>query len=479
MFLEQERLFDMEDQILFAKLSGDYNPLHINPIVARRLLFGRPVVHGVHTLLWALDVWLLDKKRSIELRTISVVFNLPVAVGQAVNIVIVQDDVENVKIILMVGKTKAVQIEATFIQVPVENIQYELPPSHSFDQTECRMLEKDDMEFAAGKTSLFLDRQLAKCLFPNLLGQFSWLQLSQILATTRIVGMLCPGFHSIYSGMELAFYDQVSIDAYEMVYHVLNFDSRFAMTSIAVEASGMKGSLKAFFRPPPKRQRSYQDIARVVNHNEFGEQYAIIIGGSRGLGEVAAKLLAAGGADVCISYYHGSEEADSVVAEIVSGGGKAYKIPFNVLEPPENLGMLFRENWNPTHLYYFATPFIAVGSRGVFSYQLFENFCNYYIKGFYDTINAINSAGTGLKKIFYPSTVFVDELPLNMAEYSISKAAGEMLCRFLQKSLAKGNVVYHDRLQRLATDQTASLLPIESNDPVPVILSILRSIALC
>ena len=49
------RSFSIADQTAFATLSGDFNPLHIDAVAARRLMFGRPVVHGIHLLLWALD----------------------------------------------------------------------------------------------------------------------------------------------------------------------------------------------------------------------------------------------------------------------------------------------------------------------------------------------------------------------------------------------------------------------------------------
>jgi hypothetical protein len=466
------RTFNMEDQISFANLSGDYNPLHTDLIFSRRLLFGRPIVHGVHMLLWALDQWLEVTSWSVELRTLTATFNLPVAVGEIINCVITTDD-EKVSIVINVGKAKAVQIEASF--ACTQNIKSDLFPSNSLNQTECRMLTKDDVLCSTGKTDLFMDRQLTEYFFPSLSKHLPQFQLSEILATTRIVGMYCPGFHSIYSGLALTFSHLTDNGIYEMAYHVSSFDHRFARLSIAVEAPGMKGELIAFFRPPPKQQDSYKNIKKNVNHNEFITQRAIVIGGSRGLGEVAAKLLAAGGADVQLTYHQGSKESLYIVKDIVSGGGKAKAFAFDVLNPPHNLGFLVGKNWIPTHLYYFATPFITVGSKGIFSYQLFEYFCNYYIKGFFDTVNAINSIGAGLKKIFYPSSVFVDEVPSDMAEYSVAKAAGETLCCFLEKSLE--NVEIHcNRLPRLSTDQTASLLPIKKEEPAPIILDILRHI---
>ena len=45
----------MADQLAFAALSGDYNPMHVDALAARRTQAGAPVVHGMHVLLWALD----------------------------------------------------------------------------------------------------------------------------------------------------------------------------------------------------------------------------------------------------------------------------------------------------------------------------------------------------------------------------------------------------------------------------------------
>ena len=39
----------------FVALSGDRNPIHVDPIAARRLPFGRRAVHGMHLLLGALE----------------------------------------------------------------------------------------------------------------------------------------------------------------------------------------------------------------------------------------------------------------------------------------------------------------------------------------------------------------------------------------------------------------------------------------
>ena len=66
------RTFSSADQVAFEKLSGDNNPLHMDAVAARRFLFGRPVVHGIHLVLWALDDW--DGVAPFTLRAIKAQF---------------------------------------------------------------------------------------------------------------------------------------------------------------------------------------------------------------------------------------------------------------------------------------------------------------------------------------------------------------------------------------------------------------------
>ena len=49
------KTFTASDQSRFATLTGDWNPMHMDAVAARRTAAGAPVVHGVHTLLWMLD----------------------------------------------------------------------------------------------------------------------------------------------------------------------------------------------------------------------------------------------------------------------------------------------------------------------------------------------------------------------------------------------------------------------------------------
>lgn len=62
-----------------------------------------------------------------------------------------------------------------------------------------------------------------------------------------------------------------------------------------------------------------------------------------------------------------------------------------------------------------------------------------------------------------------------MTEYTMSKAAGEVLCADINKQMKNVRVVVR-RLPRLPTDQTASLIQTGSADPTTVMLPIIREV---
>lgn len=463
----KHRRFTSDDQLAFAELSGDYNPLHIDAIAARRSLFGAQVVHGIHSLLWGLDWWLEGKTSSIQFRSVKTVFPKPVRVGDQVSLLIENHGERRSTIKLQSGGSTASITDIEWTEAgegSSDFIKAGFP-----DRRQPRCLSDNEIETASGTLDLYLNIEAAGKIFPNLVGCVSPLQIAIILSTTRLVGVECPGARSMYSSLNLSSNDLS--DGATMKYEVTKLDRRFGLASISVSAPGMAGAIKAFIRPSHQDQAACLELKKFVESNEFKGQRALVIGGSRGLGEVSAKLLAAGGADVKITYHQGMDDALRVVRDINSNGGISGSIHVNVLSPEQDSLLSSLDGWAPTHLYYFATRFIFSGVKGVFSGELFTDFCDYYIFGFINIVDRLRRLG--LRNVFYPSTVAIDELPPDMGEYTAAKTAGEVLCMYLKKG-NKDMTVYCPRLDRMSTDQTVSLLHIRSHDPAPVMLEHLR-----
>lgn len=465
------RKFILEDQLAFAELSGDYNPLHIDAVAARRMLFGAPVVHGIHSVLWGLDTWLADKMGNIELRSIRCLFPKPIRVGEEVRLSLKSESEGRVKIELLSGDLITTRIDFKWEKTQ-PRIFADLDSSYPPKRDPSILLE-DEIETKSGTLDLYLKMESATRLFPHLTKCVSPLQIAGLLSTTQLVGVECPGLYSVYSELNLVANDSHTDPS--LKYAVTELDRRFGMIYMNVTVPGMAGIIKAFVRPKPTTQDGYLSLKKHVNHNEFSGQRALIIGGSRGLGEVTAKLLAAGGAEVKITFQQGQEEAERIAEEIILNGGNVGCLQYNVLTSHNDILSTLLKDWEPTHLYYFATPFIFAGVNGVFSINLFNKFCDYYIAGFLNTLNSLKNMG--LKKVFYPSSVAIDETPANMGEYAAAKMAAEMLCTFLGKT-HQTPTFYGPRLMRMSTDQTVSLYPVDNLDPVLIMLNHLRSINL-
>ena len=467
------RSFSIADQTAFAALSGDFNPLHIDAVAARRLVFGRPVVHGIHLLLWALDTALdsgLDSTsgQGGRLAALKVAFKSPVGVAEPVTCGAAQPTASGLRIVLDLAGRPATVIDVTLAAAAPALA----PPDRNPPREECRVLTAAELPTAQGALELMVDGGQVRALFPRLAALLPPEQLAVLLATTRLVGMECPGLHSLYSTLALKFAVPEAGAPLRLGWRVRRFDPRTSYVDIAVDGAGAGGQITAFLRPAPRAQDGFAALKQHVAPGAYAGRRALVIGGSRGLGEVCAKLLAAGGADVRLTYFRGAADAEAVAAEIVGGGGRAGARPFNVLGPAEDLAAALEPDWRPSHVYYFATPPIFVAARKKFSADLFSAFCAYYVTGFVNLVKALEAGADESLEVFYPSSTAVDDPPPEMGEYAAAKAAGEMAARFLGNANPKLTVRIR-RLPRLPTDQTATLFAVDTADPVSLLLDIL------
>lgn len=458
------RRFTMADQIKFAELSGDRNPLHLDPIAARRSMIGGVAVHGIHLVLWALDDLAAARPISAFSR-LRVHFDRGATVDEEISLDWC-DEGDRLLARLM-GETGTV---ARITLVPGDS-----PADHWFaaesDQTlACQCPDVDTLRGRSGEVPLTLSAAW-KVLFPHLAGGFAERQVAVLLASTRLVGMVCPGLHSIFSSLQL----ENCVDpnpASRLHYAVVRADSRVRLVDMAVRGGDLRGLVSAFVRPPPYQQPALAALENEVAPDAFAAQHAIVIGGSRGLGELTAKLLCAGGAAVTITWRHGESDAQAIAAEAAALGRTINIMPFDVAAPPENPPPGNRY----THLYYFATPRIAAGRPGSFEPTLFARMLDIYVTGLTRCAMWFVARSSGRACLWYPSTIFMEQADPHFAEYTAAKACSEALCTQLSSQLPSLRIVI-ERLPRMGTDQTQTLtqLPISSGIE-PIRTALLRLI---
>ena len=138
------------------------------------------------------------------------------------------------------------------------------------------------------------------------------------------------------------------------------------LQSVTLDAvgPGIIARVEGFVRPRPVEQERLQDLATLVQPGAFTGVSALIVGGSRGLGATTAKLIAAGGGEVCITYASGADEAEAVAREIRAAGGRCQVLRYDAAEPAA--AQLAALAMRPSQLYHFATPRIFRQKRAPF-----------------------------------------------------------------------------------------------------------------
>ena len=462
------RAFSLDDSLQFAALCGDVNPMHVDPIAARRLLTGRPVVHGVHSLITALDAWL--SRGGAAPRALVCDFTQAVSVGDRVQLAGTHDAPG--------GQTR---LTATTGERVCMSADVVAPGAHT-----ALAIEGEPEDFSAlaqpverapedwsGRSGRIVPRAGDMAArFPHACAALGVDAVRTLGALSYLVGMVCPGLHSIFASLRVDFASATAGAA--LRFRVERYDPRFRLLVVAFDGA-LQGELRAFIRPTPPAQPSMAALGSLVEAGEFAGTRSVVIGGSRGLGELTAKLLAAGGSDVLVTYAVGAADAARVAAEInAAGRGHCRTQPYllGTTDPDTLRG----DGPAPDALFCFATPRIARRTSRSFDAELFADFSAAYsgelarLCVWADALRAPRPV-----RVFNPSSVYVAERPRGMTEYAMAKAAAEVLLDDLARTL-RGVRIVSERLPMLETDQTAAVRPPKTASNIDVLLPVVRRV---
>lgn len=460
-----ERVFAAEDQAQFAAISGDYNPLHMDASAARRTIAGRPVVHGIHTVLWGIDN-LYRKKPDLPLpQSIKVRFDKAIHLGDRVKAVWIDDG----RLDVIVDGVNAARMSLAFgARQPVAVPD---PFGPAFAPVQPRDMTFEQAILSQGRISLAPAAPAAD-IFPAAASIFGAGRIAWLVRSSYLVGMVCPGLHSLYGGFNIMATD-VAENSDNLDFRVVGSDPRFGLIKLAVAGGGWVGTLDTYARSAPAVQSPMSAVSERVRPGEFQGKRALVVGGSRGVGEVVVKILAAGGAHVTATYATGADDARKVQAEIRESGGHCDLMRYDArLDAGAQLSDL---KAFPDQVYYLATPQIFRRKAAGFARDRFEDFLAFYVTGFYGLCRELKLRSGKAAAIFYPSSVSVETRPANMTEYTMAKAAGEILCADMQAFEQFGPILV-SRLPRLHTDQTSGILQSSRVDPVSVMLPLVREL---
>lgn len=468
------RTFTLADQLDFAEVVADYNPIHVDPDQARKLIGGGCLVHGIHGLLWALESLPEVDEALAQTRSLVARFQRTITIGLPVTarVASTSDKQWKVEIVGPEGVCTTITLKlgagvrppsvAPFVAEP-EIVRPAVAVDRDFAALEGIQgrLAYDGVS-ADGCARLF--PKLSRILGPG--------AVEAVALSSTVVGMEAPGLHSLYSELSVGFVDDPELPQ-GLSFRVSRLDERYRLITVDLAAPALRGSLSAFVRFPPMVPPSTREIAQRVAPDAFSGRRALVVGGSRGIGAVTAKMIAAAGGRVSVTYVESARQAEELAADIVAtmGEGSADVCRYDAVRDDPAVAIGDLDDYDS--IYYFATPRIASRASASYNEQAFQEYLSFYVAGFARLVERVTEArGDAGGLVFYPSTIYLEDRPKGMTEYVMAKAAGEMLCADLAKMHPKWTFEM-PRIPRVATDQTLTVPPIKSEDPLDAMLRIL------
>lgn len=458
------RVFREKDQNWFANVSGDYNPLHMDARFAAQRFPGERVVHGVHALLWALDGYCQRNRGRVA--GFEATFIKPILLGDELSV-----DLSVLPLRLVVRG----EVMAT-IRLSVPSVSVQVGPQLAVIRDVPADRSGENLAGAVGAVASPDKGAELSASYPHLASATSPSFLQGLAACSKLIGMECPGLHSVLSGMTVR---MDYPDAPVLSYRTLRHDLRFSRVEIAVAGAGLAGQVSAFSGNVQAQAATDDEIRALVTSGAYKGHTPLIIGSTGGLGKETARLLAAGGAVPVLGYRDAGLIAD--VVQDVSRLGEFKTIAFDVTDPKQGMTALSLAGWQGSQVYYLPSPRIFRRRVELYQQEDLLDFMKTFVNDFYETMcMLLEHPPKRSFTVFYPSTVALDDATPDLFEYRLAKLAGEQLCRRLMQKHHGLDIVI-ERLPRIETRQTQTFtrMPAQPAHAVmaPIVQGIQRRVA--
>jgi acyl dehydratase len=270
-----------DDHLRFARLSGDTNPMHVDALAARRTQAGEPVVHGVHGMLWALDAAarggvLLDRLSRIDAQ-----FNHFIFPARRLSVRLDRRDETASRVELAMGGDVATRLtlrfgeQRTVVKRDAFDALTVIPP---VDGPRDQALE----QLSGLSGWLMPPPSMAELpnMFPALSDSIGPDRVIGLAMTTYLVGMICPGLHSIFAALAVDLTD-APCERPGLGFIVDQAHEHLRVVRMQVSANRLSGNVRTFLRWPPVASASMNAVSGHVSPDAFGGTNALIVGGSR------------------------------------------------------------------------------------------------------------------------------------------------------------------------------------------------------
>jgi hypothetical protein len=180
--------------------------MHLDAVAARRTQAGAPVVHEVHTLLWSLDSFARAHPDARPIASIRCNFAKLLYVGETAEVAVTNFDAKGFRLEVAAQGSVVLRLLAAFgPATPVRAPDCPVPPAKDALQPDQPMiLSLEEMSGRSGRVLFATPAAVIAAAFPHISNLWGAIRTSALGCSTRLVGMVCPGLHSIFGALSLA-----------------------------------------------------------------------------------------------------------------------------------------------------------------------------------------------------------------------------------------------------------------------------------
>ena len=459
-----KKKFNNNDQLKFSKLTGDLNPIHLYSSYAANTLFQNVVVHGLNLVVWALEKAILSNIKDIN--RIKIDFLKPVFLNEEIFLKVAKENKKEIQITVK-SKTEIKTIIKTFISNKAIFFRKNI---HYINSSKKVILKKRKIKKIKGFIYLQKNMLLIKRNFPKINNKIAIEKIVRLISLSRLVGIQLNDNPGILSSIDLSFENSALKN--KIQFKLKKFIKKFSFCELNILGNGIKATVESFIIPEIKKV-SFQKIKKKIPKKQFLNKNVLIIGGSNGLGEIAVNTLCALGANVTFTYNNNYFNANKIVLDLKKNNIRCNYFKLDVTKiNRKNIILLKSKKFE--NIYYFSTPKII--STKNFNKNLYKKYLNYYVTSFKKILKKINFLPDKKTKIFFPSTIYINEKNEKFSEYVNAKKKAENLCDSINK---KNNLKYHilyERLPRIWTRQSSSFYNLNYADGFKIILKIIKKL---